>query len=97
MSRISRWKEFPKTTILAFILVVIPTLFFLVRPEWMFAWNEVLASALLMTVTMIGVGLFIAITYLVERRKKYALVTVVFGIFLLLFFVTIAISVLSSP
>ena len=82
-------------TLLASVLVVIPTLFFLVRPEWMFAWNEVLASAILMVITMVGVSLFIILTYLIERRKKYALITLVFGVFLLLFFATIVISTLS--
>lgn len=96
MSRLSRWKEFPKTTIAACVLVVVPTLLFLVRPPFLFAWNEVLASVILMTLTMIGVGLFIMLTYLIERRKKYALVAIVFGVFLFLFFATIVISVLSG-
>lgn len=96
MSRISRWREFPKTTVLACVFVAVPMIFFLIRPQWLFAWDEVLASVMLMTITMVGVGLFIMLTYLVERRKKYTLVALVFGVFLFLFFATIAISALSS-
>lgn len=96
MSRISRWREFPKTTVLACVFVVVPTICFLIRPQWMFALDEALVSVVLMTITMVGVGLFIMLTYFIERRKKYALVALVFGAFLFLFFATIAISVLSS-
>lgn len=96
MSRISRWKEFPKTTVLASFFVVVPTICFLIRPQWLFALGEAFVSVVLMTITMIGVGLFITLTYFVERRKKYALVALVFGVFLFLFFATIVTSVLSS-
>lgn len=96
MSRISRWREFPKATILAAVLVLIPAILFVLRPDCVFGENEMLASALLMTITMLGVGLFMVLTYMVERRKKYELVTLVFAIFLILFFATIAISMFSD-
>lgn len=82
--------------LIACILVVVPTALFLLRPKWVFGTDEVLASVILMTITMLGVGLLIALTYLIERRRKYALVAVVFGAFLFLFFATIAISILSG-
>lgn len=92
MARISRWREFPKMTILATILVAVPSILFIFRPETMFSRGDTFMSAILMLVMLVGVGVFIVLTYLIERRKKYALVSLVFGIFFLLFALTLLLS-----
>ena len=94
MSHLSRWEQFPKTTFLACLLVVVPTILFALRPTWVFAQDEVFASVVLLFTTVLGVGLFIVLTYLIERRKKYALVPLVFGVFFLLFIATLLLAML---
>lgn len=96
MSPISRWKQFPKISLSALICIVFPVLFFLIHPDLLFARYGDAASAILMTITMIGVGLFIILTYLVERRKKYALVVLAFGILFLLFLATVLVDMFST-